>query len=514
MPLLVATVSVALAVLAFAAPARAYPFLSLRPGGTPFEGPTDSELSAIWYNPAALGELRGLHLGGTAQLLLERGHIARDPICLDTGLPGTCSDARGFPSVPISGLTPTGLGGLAWDFRQENLTIAFGVYAPWQAKRQFSDGGVGSTGTPTAYHLRSEDFRTLYYALALAVKVSQRISLGASVAVVDSSATLRFDRDTALDEGSATVGASGYENPAYAQGIRVHGDGGKFWGAIPVPSGLAINLGVLYRVTDHVTLGASWQRMFAFTGSSGHYSLRSAVGATITPSETQVAALSNPCSGGSCLGGTSIDYAIPDVWQLGARFALTPTLDLSTAARVVVYGTYQRNAAADQALVLRFSGEAVTRGLVPGRVLIANGLRPTVAGELGLRWRVIPSLRLGLSLAAESAAVPASLVNAAALDGPKLSGLLGAEWRVPFHFLGDERAVRLYGGYGLDALLLLRANSPHPGGFDPGATMRCVDAAYDLDACQAALAGRGLPSNAGSYALYGHHFDFGLTFDF
>jgi hypothetical protein len=489
-------------VLCAATPAAAYPFLSLRPGFTPFEGPTDPELSSIWWNPAALVQVRGFHVALHGQLALERGAIDRSSICLTSGVPDAgCdpSNVRAFSSVPIDEAQVNGFGAIAWDFRTENLTIAFGAFAPWQAHRSFPDGGNGSIGTPTAYHLRGEDFTTIYYALALAVHVFSQLDVGASLALADSSARLAFDRDTALDGGSATVARAGYENPAFAQHLALRGDGGSFWSTsvlpsgIPAPAGLEFALGALYHPSARVAIGFAWRRMFPLFRSG--YGSSDALGATVTGPA--------PCDARTCRGGVSIDYDIPDVYHLGARIRLRDDLELSTWARLVVYGGYEGGT---RDLTVRLSGDPVDLGAVPSQIVLARALVPAFAGEVGLRWRPRPALRLGASFIAETSAVPADHLNAEAIDGPKLDGMLAAEYR--FRFL------RFTVGYELTGLFLLALNSPQPGAFDPRARVRCVDSANSLDACGDSLAGRALPTSAGRYSLLAHRFDVGLGVDF
>ena len=491
--------------LALLGAAAAFPQLALRPGGTPFEGPTDAEVTSLWWNPAAIGSMRGLHLHLSGQLLVNQGSVQRASICSMTGLPGDCGD-RSFPSAPIDNsgrnLGWGGMAGVTWDFRQENLTIGFGVMMPWEQHRTFSGAdtaAAGSGGLPTAYQLRSEDFRTLYFAIALAVKLSQKLSIGAGVSVIDTWASMSFDHDTALDRGSAGVGsAGGFESPTAAARIRVSGDGGSFWRLVPSPSGLAISVGAVVQPVGWLYLGASWSKAFPFNGDNGRFQSARAVDSSVVAAAGQCATY-----GGTCPGGAAITYDIPDVWHLGARMLLPHDVELSAWGRVVVYGPYNRSNPTDEAIVIQLSGPAGESAGVPSRIVLARGLQPAVAGELGVRWRPLRPLRLGLSFIAESSSVAQPYLSAAALDGPKLDGMAAGELRLGW--------FRLMVGYELTGFVLGTVN---PGAYSPAYTTGCANNDHSLPSCGDALAGRGQPSNAGTYSLLSHRFSLALGVDY
>ena len=507
-----------------ASAAGAYPFLAIRPGGTPFEGPTDPEMAAVFWNPAALGQFRGAHIGGVGQLVIQHGSVQRDAICTATGQPGDCATMRTFPAANFVNPSGTGLGGFAWDFRNENLVLALVLYAPWESHRSFGGAGnPGSTDTPTAYHLRSEDLTLAYVALGASFKLSRIFTAGVNVSVVDGFATLAFDRDAALEPhacpraaratdgsctqptwpgGSQTVDQVGYENPDYAERLRLHGDGGTFWGGIPTPTGLSIGVGGLLKVSERLTLGASWTRMFPLFVTTGRFGLGDLRGASVKPAPR----LGDICPGGACEGSVVIAWEVPDVYHFGGRFILREGLELASWVRVVVYGGYQRSTR-ERSMVVQIAGDAVDRAGVPSRIVLGRSLVPTFTGEIGLRWRMTPEIRLGFSLAAETSAVPTVAINPEAIDGPKVSGLAGVEVRV-------TRILRIYGGYDITGVVSEPLSHPSPGTFDPRATVRCADASYALESCAAALDGRGLPTASGSYVLVTHHINLGAFVDF
>lgn len=497
-------------------PASAFPFLPLRPGGTPFEGPVDWEPSALWWNPAALGPARGVHVQLVAQARLDRGEIDRAAIRSDTGLPRAAAD-RTFAAEPYERNDLGGFGAFTVNL-SENITFAGGVYSPWQSCSipSLCSGtpsttrlARGSLDLPSAYHVASESWAHVYFAGAAAIRISPRFFLGAGLAVVDSFATIDFYRDTALDGGNASVARPsalcggrpcGYEDPAAMQGIHAQGDGQL------LPTGLAASVGVVARPTERFWIGASWQRVFPAFSSQPGYSTADALHARVSPAPGATGDAA--CGGSVCTGGDVITYALPDVWHVGAKIALRDNLELSTWGRLVVYGGYGSSDPAQRGLVVRLSGDPVRRGGAPSMIVFDYGLQPAVAAEVGLRWTPHPRLRLGISTAVESSAVAADRVSAAALDAPKLDTMLAAEVRA-------TSWLRLALSYGLTTLFPATATAPPSGhAYDPGATVRCVDARYDVASCTDATEGRGLPTNAGDYSLFRHSLALSATADF
>lgn len=518
-------------VLAFVAPASAQPLLGLRPGGTPAEGPADFDPTGVWWNPAAIGPLRGFHFIARGQLGLERGSYDRSAISSATGVPGDGANLH-FASAPLSSNHLGYFGAATWDFGFDTFTLGVAVYSPWSDGRSFTEpkSGFVSTELPSGYHLVSESFHNTYISFAAAVRLHPRFYVGVSVSPIDSSTSLDFYRDAALDGGSATVSqpsalcagvACGYENRLAAQRISVRGDGGSFWnGVVPKPSGLGIGLGIVAQPSERVWLGLSWQHVVPLPALTSDYErpydTPDAAGARVTPALGQ-----NALCGGTaaaplpCLGGDSITYSLPDVFHLGARFSVRQNLELSTWLRLVTYGGYgSSNDFALRGLVVQLDGAPVRDGHLPQRIVISHAMRPSVAMELlGLRWMAIDrptvgKLRFALSAIYETPSVPADNVDAATIDGHKLDATLGIDFR---RVVAGKAALRFAVAAGLTGYLPVSAN---PGVYDPRARVNCVDHGASLDSCGLDLNGQALPSAAGRYALVAPHFTVGVGVDY
>ena len=481
--------------LLFAGSASAFPFAPLRMGGTPFEGTADGEASALWYNPAALVLSKDIRFSLFGNARLMRGEIDRESICPSTGAPGACGGATGFAPQSVQRDYVTGLGAAVFAIN-DSVSLAFGVVTPWLSCPTGASC-PNANRPPSSYLGASESFTTIYYSLAAALRISSKLVVGGGISIVDATARMSFDRDTALDGGSATTATAGHENPNYAARVSASGDGGRFWesrvGSLPKPSGVATTLGFLIQPTPRLVFGASWQRVFA---TSPVFTSASPLGATVTAPP----AAGDPCHG-PCTGGDAILYSLPDVWQTGGRFIIYPDkLELEASARVITYGGYSRTDPTQLGVVVQLAGAPVSQAKTPASLPMDLGLQPEFAAEVGLRWQARPSLRIGGSLVLASSAVDSARVSATAFDGNKIDGMLGAQWQ-------PVRWLRLVAAYGLTWMMPVTGN-----GQDPQATVRCVDSQYSVDACADTVAGRGLPSNAGTYSALIHHVTLGAEF--
>src|SRR5712692_4146928 len=107
-------------VSAIVQPAFAYPLLPPHPVPSAIAGPTDPVVASVFYNPAALGPLRGFHFYADAAARLHLGAVDRSPI---EGRPGG--------SDSIVWVNPQSFAGVSWDFYTDRVTVALAGYAPF-----------------------------------------------------------------------------------------------------------------------------------------------------------------------------------------------------------------------------------------------------------------------------------------------------------------------------------------------------------------------------------------------
>jgi long-subunit fatty acid transport protein len=445
-------------VLLTATRALAYPLLAPRPVPDAIAGPTDPHVAAAFYNPAAMGYLRGIHFFADGGARLGLANIQRD------GSSGSSTNA----SAGIDSFV-----GITWDLATDSLNIGLAVYTP------FSDiSSYASTG-PLRFHEQSQTFSTLEETLAGAWQIERHVSIGAAFLVNESWLDYGYARDLAPAGGSAAVsqpsalcgGAPcGYENPLAEQQIRLHG----------FDRGFGFVVGLIVRPDDRIWLGASYTNHKA----GGDIALADTVGGRVSPAPGQSA----PCDGPACVGRDRILLLLPDMVQAGLRVTVSPSLDIEAAWRFVHYG-------ARTALDVSLQGGNLAHAGVPPQFLLDRGLQNTQLIEVSTRHKLSPALRLSPSLTFETSAIAPDAVTAAAIDAPKLAAALTVEWKA-WHKASTTLVVGAHVGGTAYFLSQVRSR------FDAHAETACVDAAYSLDACGKLNFGDALPSASGDYTLF------------
>jgi long-subunit fatty acid transport protein len=461
--------------------AAAHPLVALRPVPDAIAGPTDAHVAATFFNPAALGAMRGFHLFADGGARLHLGSIERDPV-----------DGRAQPSASITYANPDAFAGIAWDLGTDSITVGVAIYTP---ATELSSFGQGSA---VRYYNIWQRFGTLEETIAAAWQIERHIAVGAALNVAESWIDYDYARDSALGGGSALVnnanslcgGPCGLENSKAQQEIRLRGFG----------YGIGFSVGVLVHPDERVWLGASYISVVHNAGSGNDVALFDDRKARVSQGAGQP-----PC----CYGTNQVFLNIPEIVQAGARVQLTPTVDLEAAWRFIHYGARSTFDVNLQGGNLGQLGKAAGSTGIPPQFSLDRGLQNAYAVELSTRIRVAQPLRVMPSLTFESAAVAGDAVSAAALDGPKLDGAVTVEYKAR---LGPERrrALVLGAHAGGTAYFLGRAGSR----FDPRAMVSCVDAQYRLEACAAADAGDALPAAAGRYTLFVVNVGASIGFDY
>ena len=435
--------------------AHAYPLMAPRPIPDAIAGPTNPHVAATFYNPAAIGYLRGVHFFVDGGMRLGVGSIDRDGAGGSTGVHNESLDT---------------FAGLTWDLATDTLTIGLAVYTPFT---EFSS--YGATG-PLRFAEQQQTFTTLEETLAGAWQIERHISVGAAFVVNESWLDYGYARDLAPSGGSATVsGASslcggapcGYESSAAEQQIRLRG----------FDHGFGFVVGLIVRPDDRVWLGVSYTNHKA----GGDLALTDTTRAQVTTAPGQNA----PCGGSACFGRDRILMPLPEMIQAGVRVTVFPTFDIEAQWRFIHYG-------ARTALDVSLQSGNLPQANVPQQQLLDRGLQNTYMIEVSTRHQVTPSLKLSPSLAFETAAVAGDAVSAAALDAPKIDAALTLEWTA---WKKATTAITVGAHLGGTAYILDKVVSR----FDAHAETACVDAAYSLAACGKLNGGDALPSASGDY---------------
>ncbi len=260
--------------------ALAYPLYSPRPVPSAIAGPTDPHVAAVFYNPAALGPLRGYHFYLDGGARLQFGSIR---------LEGSSESVSAFaPSFD-------GFFGASWDLANDYVTAAVAIYSPLN---EFPNFGVG----PTRYHQIFSRFAMLEETLAVAVRlISQRLYVGVGVNIAEVWLDSSFARAMEPAKGEDTIRLRGFnKGPGFSLGIL----------AAPIPK---------------LWIGASFSsHIFSQSGNDiwlndvGHASVQVAGNDPIAINDVVV-------------------LATPELFQAAARGEIHPRVELEAAMRYVHY---------------------------------------------------------------------------------------------------------------------------------------------------------------------------------
>jgi long-subunit fatty acid transport protein len=272
--------AIASILLCLTARALAYPFLAPRPIPSAIAGPADPHVAAVFYNPAALGPLRGLHVYLDGGARLYEGKIDRD---------------GGAGSATINWADPDAYVGLGSDLNTDAFTFGLAVFTP------FTDLTSYPSGSPLRYHAKNHTFMVLEESIAAAFRVTNRFYIGAAANFAEGWLDYRFDYNPLSDE------TAGYDP------IRLRGFG---WG-------IGFSVGILARPIDRLWIGLSYVSHIFNPGPGADFPMTDHTHAVVFDNVT---------------GSDRISGSIPDIVMLGIRGEISSRLEIEGQARWVHYG--------------------------------------------------------------------------------------------------------------------------------------------------------------------------------
>jgi long-subunit fatty acid transport protein len=498
---LVAALVAALGALAWVRVAWGAPLEDPFVGGMSFTGPTSPSLAAIYWNPAALGLVRGTQVMIAGTVTYASTTVTRAPIDPTTGLPGgsfapgaaTAHDLTQPFQWPLG---PGAFLGISSDLGGDRFTIGFATYMPYLQQTKFSLSSPPGT-EPTRYQALQVDLRNLALVPALSIRFGGDFRVGIAPGFLFSTGRLTFAEDTGLDGlttcGGATCRA---EDPQAAARYDVSSGNGLGDAKFSVTIG-----GGLYWRRGNLELGLAYQSRPVGSSVSGVEVAGEQTTVAAPPAIAAATPGSNVGALVSCPTGSTtrcvfgdLSYKLPDVWIGGATWRLRPGLELSGTVRWLWLHVHDR-------IDVRLTGPTLEAAHVPEHVVIYRGFHDVwdLRGRVSYWFR--ERVRLGAELRVETSAVDSSAINAAAVDGLTVQPIGLAEARLARH-------LWLAAGYGVAFMGEVTASSS---AFDPQAATACATAQGSLDDknCLARNAGQARPTAAGTYTRLVQ--DFGLT---
>jgi long-subunit fatty acid transport protein len=477
------------AALAAAGTARATPLDDPHLGGIGFTGPTTGDLTALYWNPGALGLLQGhqVLVAGTGRLL--RTTVERAPVG-----GGDAGAGRSFAPVRGRGLShpltwPTGPGAFlgAAAVLANRFTVALGTYTPFLQRLSYPTAG----DQPNRFHLVEADLRSVAVVPALALRLGPSVRIGVAPGFLFSVGRLVFDEDAALETGAAGLPRDCGGAPCEDAARAARYDLGT--GLSPFDSTLSFTLsGGIHIRRPRWDLGLAYHsRPFGNEGQVELDGRRSSV----TPPASAPDPLCPPLAPGAgpppCTFA-SLRYALPNTYIAGLTVHLDRRWDVSVMAR---YLAFARHEAVSLRIVGPPGGGLRARGL-PESIRLYRGWQDALDLRLRATVQATERLRISATLRGETSAVPPRALSPAAVDAPKLEPALALQLRV-------TRGVRLQAGYALTLALPTEAERSV---FDPAAAIACAERGGDLDApaCAQRREGTARPTARGRYRFDGH----------
>lgn len=479
-------------------------------GGIGFSGPTTGDLAAVYWNPAALGLMHGLHLtfAGTGRLSTTR--VSRASIDPATGLPGPGVD---FPDSQASDrshpfIWPPGPGafaGISTDVGGDRFALGFAAYMPFVERSAYES--PAGTLLPTRYHRIAADLRNLALVPALAVRFAGDFRLGFAPGFLFSTGRLSFDESTCASTPPTGCGEAEAGDARANLGSGLGLSSSKF--------AYTLGGGLYFRVR-------AWEFGFSYSSRplGGDVGGSAVIGGNSSQITLPQSAGGGPLTclpyGGRTAGGipdgsgcvfADIVYKLPATYIAGVTWHPRPGWDVAGILRILSF-------ASNDVIDIRLTGPTLAAAGIPQHIVLHRGYGTVLDTRLRVgRW-INERLRVGAGVRVESSALPDQAVSAASVDGGKL------EPTVMMSF-GLAKHLWVGGGYGFTYMLPVTVSSSV---FNPTQAATCAQAGGDLGtnpdgsprapACTARLDGTARPTAAGTYRHFEHDFSLSVTAQF
>ncbi|MDX2021652.1 MAG: outer membrane protein transport protein [Deltaproteobacteria bacterium] len=442
-------------------------------GGVGFAGPTTGDITAVYWNPAALSLLTGTEFHasgvfGTAITSVQRAPNGGTAFPKSNGS-GTLISRPWSPGPgQFLGVGANVLG---------RFTLALAGYWPSYERVRYEPSSDGSL--PTRYHGIDLDLRNFALVPALAIRFGKYIHLGFAPGFLFASGHFTFDDDSGINQGMPVA-----ENPTFATRYNLNAGDSTL---APNPA-YTLGAGLHYKKDDWSVGIAYTSRTLGNDGDGVRLSIRDG-----SIANDSGGALQSPCppkDNAPCLNG-ELSYRLPDTFIAGATWQMNERWSFTGTARYQTFSVHNRMVLTLAAPV----GSGLGENGVRSRIVLDRGFQ----NRLEVRGNVIrkfgPRARVGGGLRVASSAVPLDYVTPIAVDGLAFSPFAMAEVTV--------RAFSFRAGY---AFTYMPERDVTNSVFNPNDASTCVSSGYDLAnaACKGYSQGTARPSANGRYSYNSH----------
>jgi long-chain fatty acid transport protein len=401
--------------LALPTAASAGGFTSARFGGE-HGTPTADQVTAIYFNPAALALGRGTRVHVEGLFALRTGSYDRPSAAIDNRISstenraGTPNDAVGANSgeATLKNTIVSPFIGVASDLGVENLGVGLAFFVPfggqssWDKVSSFEDDPryPGAVDGSQRWSTIEGELRALYLSAAGSYYLpGPRLAFGASLSFVRQETDTVRAR-TAAGTDDLVAGDDIVEGRSH---IDVAG------------SSIAAGLGVLWQPVDDLWLGLSYQSQPGFGEAAQKGTLTNQFGAgQPTPSDVELL------------------QALPDVIRVGARYRIAPRIEARLSFDYQRWSVFDRqclvdatNPARNCAIEADGSQAPDAEGIV---VNIPRHWRDTYGVRLGGSYWLTPALELAAGASFDTSAVPAKYLDPALVDLTKAIAHAGVRY--------------------------------------------------------------------------------------
>jgi long-chain fatty acid transport protein len=397
--------------------------------GSGQSSPTTADAAAIHWNPGALADIErfevftgaGLVAGRVGYRRERRGEYQtpdtfrfRTPLLPPDRDPGKRGWAEEVVATPIA---PTGDVFIAAPIAPGRIVAGLGVFVPYAASLDFPEDGAQK------YQLRDAFIVATHVSGSLAVRVLPNLSLGGSVTWVSGLASLTKVQDFAAlpdfrrafsEPPIAQPNDFGSNAPSAVRELDVLGRPISITNA--VSHGISFNAGLLYKPTERLRLGVTYQH-----GAAMRYRGRFALDMNDEFFTQDLAAqgLKYPPL---VRGEAELTFRLPKRITTGAAYRITPGFQVDGFVSYVFWSDV------DAFVVTTRSPDLAQPKLGIGKtvaVVLPRNWNDTIWAEANGRFSLTRAISVSATVGYQSPASPDATIDVGSPDGHRLIGGLG-----------------------------------------------------------------------------------------
>ena len=366
--------------------------------------PTSDNLSAMYYNPAALTLGKGFRLMIDGTFAHRSVDFTRAEEAISSPGVGTPSDALYINSgqAQLRNWATAPFISLAHDFGIPKLSVALGVFAPFGGGASWSENDQ-VTAEQRALYPGAQDgqqrwwsidssLKSIYISLAAAYQLNEQLSFGFAINRVNTSIDTVRARTVPEPETDNIVNTSGRSI-----------EGRSFLNA--ASSTFSIGAGVMYQPNKNIRIGYSYQSQPGFGEMRLEGDLKVTDDNKIRDPQQTVLVMS-----------------LPDIHRLGFQYGQKGQWEMRLFADYVRWRVFDR-----QCLLSKLDAECdLNDTQVPIVLNINKNWKDAYGVRLGGSYWLTPQTELYLGGGYDANAAPDQGVDPSLFDMDKLSGALGA----------------------------------------------------------------------------------------